>query len=68
MAEAKITIGGQVLTESQAEIVRVAIDRWSYDENVDVGSQDHDRVRELKRIIDRACAQGGAAAGEARAY
>ncbi|HVW69343.1 MAG TPA: hypothetical protein VHB68_10235 [Steroidobacteraceae bacterium] len=57
MAEARITIGGQVLTESQSEIVRVAIDRWSYDENIDVGSQDHDRVRELKRIIERACRQ-----------
>lgn len=61
MAEAKITIGGQVLTDSQSEIVRVAIDRWSYDESIDVGSQDHDRVRELKRIIAEAREERGPA-------
>jgi len=55
MAEAKITIGHQVLTERQSEILRVAINRWSYDEKVDVGSEDHERVQELKAIIDRAC-------------
>jgi hypothetical protein len=54
MAEAKITIGGRALSERQAEIVRIAVDRWSYDENIDVGSEDHDRVRELKSIIDNA--------------
>lgn len=53
MAEAKITIGGRALTDQQSEIIRIAIDRWSYDENVDVGSEDHARVRELKTIIDR---------------
>jgi hypothetical protein len=54
MAEAKITIGGRALSERQSEIVRIAIDRWSYDENIDVGSEDHDRVRELKAIITEA--------------
>jgi hypothetical protein len=53
MAEAKITIGDRVLTDQQSEIVRIAIDRWSYDENVDVGSEDHERVRELKAIIEK---------------
>jgi len=28
----------------------VGIDRWSFDERVDVGSEDHARVRELKMI------------------
>jgi hypothetical protein len=54
MAEAKITIGGRALSDRQSEIVRIAIDRWSYDENIDVGSEDHDRVREMKSIIDKA--------------
>lgn len=54
MAEAKITIGGRALSERQSEIVRIAIDRWSYEENIDVGSEDHDRVREMKSIIDKA--------------
>ena len=58
MAEAKITIGGQELTEDQSAIIRVAIDRWSYDEKIDVGSEDHARVGEVKAIIDRACEQG----------
>jgi hypothetical protein len=57
MAEAKITIGGRVLTDKQAEIIRIAIDRWSFDERVDVGSEDHARVRELKAIIDAACGE-----------
>ena len=54
MAEAKITIGGKPLSDRQSEIVRIAVDRWSYDENIDVGSEDHDRVRELKALIDKA--------------
>ncbi len=54
MAEAKITIGGRALSDRQSEIVRIAIDRWSYEENIDVGSEDHDRVREMKSIIDKA--------------
>jgi hypothetical protein len=54
MSEAKITIGGKALSDRQSEIVRIAVDRWSYDENIDVGSEDHDRVRELKSIIDKA--------------
>jgi hypothetical protein len=58
MAEAKITIGGQELTEQQSAIIRVAIDRWSYDEKVDVGSEDHARVGEVKAIIDKACGEG----------
>jgi hypothetical protein len=58
MAEAKITIGGQILTDEQSAVIRVAIDRWSYDEKVDVGSEDHARVGEVKAIIDRACEQG----------
>ena len=53
MAEAKITIGDRPLTDRQSEIVRIAIDRWSYDENIDVGSEDHARVRELKAIIEK---------------
>jgi len=39
----------------QSEIVRIAIDRWSYDEEIDVGSEDHARVRELKAMIDKEC-------------
>ena len=62
MAEAKITIGGQPLSDRQSEIVRIAVDRWSYDENIDVGSEDHDRVRELKAIIDKARGVEGQAA------
>jgi hypothetical protein len=54
MAEAKITIGGKALSDRQSEIVRIAVDRWSYDENIDVGSEDHDRVREMKALIDEA--------------
>ena len=54
MAEAKITIGGRALSDRQSEIVRIAVDRWSYEENIGVGSEDHDRVRELKAIIDKA--------------
>ena len=54
MVEAKITIAGEVLTERQSEVIRVAIDRWSYDEKIDVGSQDHARVLELKALIDSA--------------
>jgi hypothetical protein len=53
MAEVKITIGERVLTDSQAEIVRLAIDRWAYDEKIDVGSEDHARVLELKTLIDK---------------
>jgi hypothetical protein len=48
------------LTDRQSEIVRTAINRWSYDENIDVGSEDHARVRELKSIVDQA--RGGEAA------
>jgi hypothetical protein len=58
MAEAKITIGGHALTDKQSEIVRIAVDRWSYVENIDVGSEDHARVREMKAIIDKAYARG----------
>ncbi len=54
MSEAKITIAGRLLTEQQSEIIRVAIDRWSYDEKIDVGSEDHARVLEMKAIIDSA--------------
>jgi hypothetical protein len=54
MSEAKITIAGRVLTEKQSEIIRVAIDRWTYDERIDVGSEDHGRVLELKALIDSA--------------
>lgn len=54
MAEAKMTIGGRALSDRQSEIVRIAIARWSYDENIDVGSEDHDRVREMKALIDKA--------------
>jgi hypothetical protein len=54
MTEATIKIGDQVLTADQAEIIRVAVDRWSYDENVDVGSKDHAKVREVKSIIEKA--------------
>jgi hypothetical protein len=55
MAEATIKIGDQVLTPEQAEVIRVAVDRWSYDEKVDVGSKDHAKVQEVKAIIQKAC-------------
>ncbi len=54
MSEAQITIAGRVLTEKQSEVVRVAIDRWTYDEKIDVGSEDHARVLEMKALIDSA--------------
>jgi hypothetical protein len=54
MSEATITIAGRVLTEKQSEIIRVAIDRWTYDEKIDVGSEDHARVLEIKALIDSA--------------
>jgi hypothetical protein len=54
MTEATIKIGDQILTPEQAEIIRVAIDRWSYDEKIDVGSKDHAKVQEVKSIIDKA--------------
>lgn len=54
MAEAKITIADRLLTERQSEVVRIAIDRWTYDERIDVGSEDHDRVLEIKALIDSA--------------
>ena len=55
MPEAKITIAGRVLTDKQSEIIRVAVARWSYDEKIDVGSQDHARVGEMKALLDKAC-------------
>lgn len=58
MVEARITVGGKLLTDRQSEIIRIAVDRWSYDENIDVGSEDHARVRELKAIIDKARGKG----------
>lgn len=54
MSEAKITIAGRLLTEKQSEIIRVAIDRWSYDEKIDVGSDDHALLLEIKALIDSA--------------
>lgn len=54
MAEATIKIGDPVLTTEQAEIIRVVVDRWSYDEKVDVGSKDHAKVQEVKAIIENA--------------
>jgi len=54
MSEAKITIAGRLLTEKQSEIIRVAIDRWNYDEKIDVGSDDHARLLEIKALIDSA--------------
>ncbi len=54
MSEAQITIAGRVLTERQAEVIRVAIDRWTYDEKIDVGSEDHARVLEMKALLDSA--------------
>ncbi len=54
MSEAQITIAGRVLTEKQSEVVRVAIDRWTYDEKIDVGSEDHARVLEMKALLDSA--------------
>jgi hypothetical protein len=58
MAEAKIKIGDHLLTPEQSEIIRIAIDRWSYDEKVDVGSEDHEKVRELKAMLDKECGKG----------
>ncbi len=58
MVEAKIKIGDRVLTSEQSEIIRIAIDRWSYDEEIDVGSEDHARVRELKAMLDKECGKG----------
>jgi hypothetical protein len=52
MSEAKITIAGQLLTEKQSELIRVAIDRWNYDEKIDVGSDDHARLLEIKALIE----------------
>jgi hypothetical protein len=54
MSEARITIDGRLLTEQQSEIIRVAIDRWTYDEKIDVGSEDHQRVLEMKALLDSA--------------
>jgi hypothetical protein len=54
MSEAKITIDGQLLTDLQSQVIRVAIDRWTYDEKIDVGSEDHARVLEIKALIDSA--------------
>ncbi len=54
MSEAQITIAGRMLTEKQSEVVRVAIDRWTYDEKIDVGSEDHARVLEMKALLDSA--------------
>ena len=54
MAEAKIIIAGRTLTDRQSEVIRVAIDRWTYDEKIDVGSEDHARVLEIKALIDSA--------------
>jgi hypothetical protein len=54
MAEATIKIGDQLLTAEQAEVIRVAVDRWAYDEKVDVGSRDHAKVQEVKAIIEKA--------------
>jgi hypothetical protein len=56
--EAKIKIGDRVLTSEQSEIIRIAIDRWSYAEEIDVGSADHARVRELKAMLDKECGKG----------
>jgi hypothetical protein len=56
--EAKIKIGDRVLTPEQSEIIRIAIDRWSYAEKIDVGSEDHARVRELKAMLDKECGKG----------
>ena len=58
MSEAKIKIGDQVLTPEQSEIIRIAVDRLSYDERVDAGSRDRARVLELKVLIDKECGKG----------
>jgi hypothetical protein len=58
MSEAKIKIGDQVLTPEQSEIIRIAIDRLSYDERVDAGSRDRAKVLELKVMIDKECGKG----------
>ena len=58
MSEATIKIGDQVLTPEQSEIIRIAIDRLSYDERVDAGSRDRAKVLELKVMIDKECGKG----------
>ena len=58
MSEVKIKIGEQVLTPEQSEIIRIAVDRLSYDERVDAGSRDRARVLELKVLIDKECGKG----------
>lgn len=58
MSEAKIKIGEQVLTPEQSELIRIAVDRLSYDERVDAGSRDRARVLELKVLIDKECGKG----------
>ena len=58
MSEAKIKIGEQVLTPEQSEIIRIAVDRLSYDERVDAGSRDRARILELKVMIDKECGKG----------
>ena len=58
MSEAKIKIGDRVLTPEQSEIIRIAIDRLSYDERVDAGSRDRAKVLELKGMIDKECGKG----------
>ena len=57
MSEANITIAGRLLTEKQSEIIRIAIERWNYDEKIDVGSDDHARLLEIKALIDSARTQ-----------
>jgi hypothetical protein len=54
MAEAKIKIGKQELSEREAAIVRIAIDRWVQEEKVDVGSVDHAYVQQVKNLIEQA--------------
>jgi hypothetical protein len=54
MAEAKIKIGTQELSEREAAIVRIAIDRWVQEEKVDVGSEDHRYVEQVKKLIEGA--------------
>lgn len=57
MSEAKITIAGRLLTEKQSQIIRIAIDRWNYEEKIEVGSDDHAGLLEIKAIIDSARTQ-----------
>jgi hypothetical protein len=54
MTEAKITIAGRALSDKQSEVLRIAIDRWMSDEKIDVGSEDHARVLEMKALLDSA--------------